>query len=100
MAEVEYRPLALCRVFSDDDHGQGFVDEETPELAVSVAGEHRGTGIGTRLMSGLAITARRAGHRRLSLSVDADNPARRLYERLGYRELSVDDEGVRMLLEL
>jgi hypothetical protein len=32
--------------------------------------------------------------------VDAENPARRLYERLGYRELARDEDGVRMLLEL
>jgi hypothetical protein len=36
----------------------------------------------------------------LAISVDADNPALRLYERLGYRELSRDRAGVRMLLDV
>jgi hypothetical protein len=45
-------------------------------------------------------TARAAGIPRLSLSVDTGNPARKLYERLGYRQLSVDDAGVRMVLDL
>lgn len=60
----------------------------------------RGTGLGTRLMRALADAARAAGFSSLSLSVDADNPARRLYERLGYREISVDSSGVRIVLDL
>lgn len=48
----------------------------------------------------LARLARERGFTRLSLSVNAQNPACRHYERLGYRELSVDESGVRMVLEL
>lgn len=91
---------SLCRLFTTEDHGHGYVDDETPELAVAVWDGQRGEGIGTRLMDGIEEAARAAGFSRLSLSVDADNPARRLYDRLGYKELTVDDEGVRMLKEL
>ncbi len=48
-------------------------------------------------MDALEESARTAGFAQLGLSVDADNPARRLYERLGYEELTVDEGGVRML---
>ena len=51
-------------------------------------------------MDGIEEAARAAGFARMSLSVDADNPARRLYERLGYETLTVDDAGVRMLKPL
>ena len=91
---------SLCRLFTDDDHGHGYVDDETPELAVAVADGARGNGLGTRLLNELAAEARRAGIRRLSLSVDSETPALRLYERLGYRELARDQDGVRMVLDL
>ena len=65
-----------------------------------MAEPERGAGVGTALLTELARVARAAGISRLSLSVDAGNPALRLYEQLGYRELSRDAGGVRMLLEL
>ena len=92
--------VALCRIFTEDDHGHGYVEEQTPELAVAVADERRDRGIGKQLLEALADAARAAGLTQLSLSVDAGNPAVRLYERAGYRELTRDEDGIRMLLEL
>ncbi|HSO55407.1 MAG TPA: GNAT family N-acetyltransferase [Actinomycetes bacterium] len=44
-------------------------------------------GIGTALIREGENTARQLGHRRLAIGVGVDNPsARRLYERLGYRD--------------
>jgi GNAT superfamily N-acetyltransferase len=91
---------SLCRLFTAEDHGHGYVDDETPELAVAVWTSHRGEGIGTQLMNAIEDAARDAGCSQISLSVDADNPARRLYERLGYATLTVDEGGIRMLKEL
>jgi ribosomal protein S18 acetylase RimI-like enzyme len=65
-----------------------------------VAEAHRGSRLGTRLLEELAAAARAAGFARLSLSVDEGNPAVRLYERLGYEELSRDEGGIRMICEL
>ena len=48
--------------------------------AVYVRADHRGRGIGRRLLSGLLAEARRQGLARLTLNVAADNaPARALY---------------------
>lgn len=93
--------VAYCRLFTDDDHGHGYVDYETPEIAIAVRDDRRGRGIGALLLEELARVARDAGIARLSLSVEAENRAMRLYERLGYREVSRDESGgVRMVLEL
>jgi GNAT superfamily N-acetyltransferase len=92
--------VAYCRLFTHDDHGHGYVDDETPEVAIAVADGQRGRGVGTRLMCELGDLAQVNGVARLSLSVDSENPARRLYERLGYREVGRDHDGIRMLSEL
>ena len=37
---------AWYRFFTEDEHGEGFVDEATPEVAVAVVDGKRGRGIG------------------------------------------------------
>jgi GNAT superfamily N-acetyltransferase/DNA-binding transcriptional ArsR family regulator len=91
---------AFFRLFTEDDHGHGFIDDSTPELAIAVWDGHRGRGIGSRLLAALEEAARGAGIARLSLSVDNENPARRLYLRSGYEPVASDEGGVRMVKEL
>lgn len=55
----------------------------TPELAIAVAPEALGHGVGTQLLLGLFEQARGV-HPAIALSVRQANPARRLYERLGF----------------
>jgi len=81
---------AWYRVFRAAEPGYGYVDEETPELAIAVVPSKRGHGIGEELLRALLAKARAAGYDRLSLSVEPGNPARKLYERHGFE---VVDEG-------
>jgi ribosomal protein S18 acetylase RimI-like enzyme len=80
------RPVgaAWYRLFTADRPGYGFVDEWTPELTVGVVASERGRGVGTALLGALLEQARGAGFQAISLSVEPDNPAVRLYERAGF----------------
>jgi len=71
--------------------GYGNIDENTPELAVSVLPEYRGQGIGSMIMFRLFDLLRARGYKRTSLSVQKNNPAVRFYEKIGYK---VTDEKV------
>jgi ribosomal protein S18 acetylase RimI-like enzyme len=51
-------------------------------------------------MEAIHARAREQGVRRISLSVDGDKPAKRLYERLGSSSSQTGDEDGRMVLEL
>jgi len=78
---------AWLRLWPGPETGYGFVDRSTPELGIAVRPEQRGRGIGTCLLDALLDRASRH-HRAVSLSVALDNPAVRLYQRLGFRAIA------------
>ncbi len=63
----------------------GHIDDQTPELAISILPGWRGKSIGSQMMRYLFDLLRERGYRQTSLSVQKDNPAVRFYERLGYK---------------
>lgn len=63
----------------------GHVDNNTPELAISIFPEFRGCGIGTKLMKKLFVLLQNNGYTQTSLSVQKENPALEFYKRLGYK---------------
>ena len=96
----QFAGAVFARLFTEADHGHGYVDSLTPELGIAVVAEHRGQGVGRRLMRALEDRARREGFERLALSVNNPNPAKRLYEWLGYRTVGDDGESSIMVLHL
>lgn len=75
------------------------VDDGVPELAIAVSPDRVGQGIGERLLTGL-FEAARPTYPAIVLSVREANPARRLYERLGFVivETAVNRIGGRSLV--
>ena len=65
-------------------------------MDIALAPAYRGRGIGTDLLRSLMAEAQ-ASARKLSVHVESNNPARRLYERLGFRVAG--EHGVYLLLE-
>jgi ribosomal protein S18 acetylase RimI-like enzyme len=75
---------AWYRRLPAEDAGYGFVAADVPEITLAVAPDARGHGIGSALMRRLLETAVAQRVPRVSLSVEPDNPARHLYETLGF----------------
>ena len=65
-------------------------------MDIALAPPFRGRGIGTRLLRELIAEAEESG-RKLSIHVEMNNPARTLYERIGFRPAG--DHGVYVLME-
>ena len=86
---------AWMRLWCAQDRGYGFVDALTPELILAVRPEVRGGGIGTELLRRLLRRADQS-HARVSLSMSVQNPAVRLYERLGFVAVAVDGASMTM----
>jgi ribosomal protein S18 acetylase RimI-like enzyme len=68
-------------------HVDSLRPPSTHLFALEVATDMRGRGIGSRLVRFVLDEARRRGSVRVFLEVRADNPARRLYHRLGFRRV-------------
>jgi ribosomal protein S18 acetylase RimI-like enzyme len=85
----EFQPVgaAWYRLFGAQEPGYGFVDEETPELTIAIVPSRRGRGLGRGLLEALLAQAREDGFAQISLSVEPDNPAIRLYEQDGFAKV-------------
>ncbi|HEV2665385.1 MAG TPA: GNAT family N-acetyltransferase [Blastocatellia bacterium] len=84
------------RLLKGANKGYGYVDETTPELTIAVMPAFRGRGIGTKLLARLMAEAKNR-YQAVSLSVSADNPALRLYQRFGFRVVATSGNSLTMI---
>ena len=88
----------IIREMKKDDYGH--VDNDTPSLAISVYPEYRGMGIGTNLLERLLISLKECGYLNVSLSVQRENYAVKMYKKAGYRILAETEEEYIMEVKL
>jgi GNAT superfamily N-acetyltransferase len=87
---------AWLRLWLNDDRGFGYIDDAIPELAIAVLPEYRGQGIGTELLMKV-LAAAQSTYPGISLSVRANNPVVKLYQRSGFAKVDGSEtivEGV------
>jgi GNAT superfamily N-acetyltransferase len=87
---------AWMRIFTAPEKGYGYVSDNIPELGIAVLPQNRGHGVGSALLLRLVEMASEL-YDAVSLSVSADNPARRLYERVGFERVGTCGDSVTML---
>ncbi|WP_205544157.1 GNAT family N-acetyltransferase [Rubrobacter indicoceani] len=86
---------AWVRLFPLEDPGYGFVSEDIPELAIGVRAGERGSGFGRALVERI-IEEARGRYPAISLSVRRDNdPAAKLYRRLGFMVVEGNEKANR-----
>ena len=79
--------------------GRLYVDRRVDEIRIidiALLPEHRNKGIGSSLLKNLLMEAHETA-KPLRIHVEKNNPALKLYDRLGFRE--IEDKGVYYLME-
>lgn len=83
VAEVDHKVAGAVWTRIMDDYGH--VDDDTPSLAIALYKEYRGKGIGTELMRRMMSLLIEMGYQKVSLSVQKENYAVRMYETVRFR---------------
>ncbi len=81
------------RIVNDFAH----IDDNTPSLAIAVAKESRGKGVGTRLLNKMLDVLKDEGFLSVSLSVQKENFAVKMYKRAGFEVVKDNGEELIML---
>ena len=88
------------RIISGETKGYGYVDDETPEFAISLFKEYRNRGIGTDLMKKMIACLKEKKYAQTSLNVKKENYVARLYTKLGFEIIGENNDDYLMLLKL
>lgn len=78
----------------------GHLKDQIPEIAISVYPQYRGKGIGTKLMQEMLCLLRANGYSKVSLAVQKENYAIRMYEKVGFKVVCEKDEEYLMCCSL
>ena len=78
----------------------GHIDNDTPSLAMSVFPQYRGQGIGTLLLQQLLLVEKSFGYSKISLSVQKNNYAVKMYKKAGFLVVAENSEEYIMTVNL
>lgn len=98
VAEIQGNVVGAIWVRIMNDYGH--IDNDTPSLAMSVYQKYRGLGIGTSLLKQLLSVEKLAGYSKISLSVQKNNYAVKMYEKMGFTVVDENDEEYIMVINL
>lgn len=96
--------IIWTRLFKESDKSFGFVDEETPELTLSVLAGYNEQSIGKELLELLFNELKIRGYKQVSVSIGEDNEIFDVYTLVGFEEVECkncgDDKRVTLLKKL
>ena len=78
----------------------GHVDDSTPSLAISLYKEYRRQGTGTELLREMLELLKEKGYEKVSLAVQKENYAVRMYRNAGFTVVDENTEEYIMVCEL
>ena len=95
-------PIGACwyRVLPKSEPGYGFVAPGVPELTLGVRPLWRAQGVGRTLLRAVCDIAMERGHQRISLSVERENFAHRLYVSEGFVTVATGEHSDTMVKTL
>lgn len=85
-----------CRIMKD----YGNIDDKTPSLAIGIYKEYRKLGIGSEMMKKIITILTEKGYKKVSLSVQKNNYAVKLYKKLGFKIFKETEEEYIMIKSL
>lgn len=78
----------------------GHIDDQTPSFAISLYKEYRGLGIGTAMMNKMLSILKKCGYEQVSLAVQKDNYAVKMYQKVGFEIVDESKEEYIMVNHL
>ena len=98
VAELNKIVVGACWVRIMNDYGH--IDDMTPSLAISLYPEYRNMGIGTLLLNEMINNLKKKKYTKISLSVQKDNYAYKMYKKCGFRIIKDNKDEYIMVVEL
>ncbi|MGN0457452.1 MAG: GNAT family N-acetyltransferase [Eubacterium sp.] len=95
VAECNDKIIGACWTRIVNDYGH--IDDKTPSFAISLYEEYRGKGIGTKLMKTMIKLLNERGYKQVSLSVQKENYAVKMYKKIGFKIVDENEQEYIML---